>query len=281
LDARRKLMEEGIALYREAFEPKKWLKGTVSAVQPNGLYVSVIAGKDAFIPVAEMQAKFTVASEEGEGKMKPSPSFEPGKAVDFRVIRHSWQTDSFIASMMSYEESVAKKDASRGYDRAERAPRADRGDRGDSQRGPISAPPAAMSGGTAEQWEQSEAADGSNERLPVQSPELSKAAKKLAAKGYSFVDSSTATELNSWLAASSKDKATGSKVVVKNEKSFVVTIARGMDTKTIGQLTFAGKPDEKEMKEAAIELCKKEGELKAGKDHKGVTFMKNIITVKL
>merc|ERR1719253_1026090 len=99
-------MNEGIAVLRESFDPKKWRKGSVSAVQANGLHVSVIPGKDAFIPVSEMPTKFTDANEDGEGKRKPS--LEVGRTVDFRVIRHSWQTDSFVASMLSHEESVAR-----------------------------------------------------------------------------------------------------------------------------------------------------------------------------
>jgi len=259
MEARRRLMDEGIAVLRQSFDPKKLLKGSVSAVQANGVYVSIIAGKDAFVPIAEMPKRFTSKDEDSEGKAKPS--LEAGRMVEFRVIRYTWQTDSFLASMLSYEESVARSNSAR----------ADRGAR---------SAPAAINVAYA-----NDAAGSSHERLDTQPPlELSNTAKKLTEKGFSVVDSSTASDLNAWLAestAAQKNKASNSKVLVKNEKAFIVNIVRGMAGKVVGQLTLPTRFGEKEIKEAAIELVSKSGEIKAGQDHKGVTIAKNIITVKL
>jgi len=53
-----------------------------------------------------------------------------------------------------------------------------------------------------------------------------------------------------------------------------------MNSKVIGQITVTSKETEKEIKDAALELVRKEGELKAGQDHKGILISKNIINVK-
>jgi len=264
LQARHSLMEEGIAVLRGNYDPRKWMSGSISAVQGNGVYVSVVEGKDAFVPVAEMPESAISASTSADDD-RPKPNVQPGQAVQFRVIRHSWQTDSFVASMLSYEESVAKR-------------------RGGTLDGPRSAPSAAASLRTGPA-EPEQSATRSSERQAA-SPELSKTAKRFADKGFTVLDTSTASELNTWLQQSlleSKAAKTKLKMAAgaKTEKTYIVNIVRGMNGKVIGQLDMPTRASEQEVKNAAVEMVLKAGELKAGQDHKGVLIAKNIITVKL
>jgi len=92
--------------------------------------------------------------------------------------------------------------------------------------------------------------------------------------------------LNTWLQQSlleSKAAKTKLKMAAgaKTEKTYIVNIVRGMNGKVIGQLDMPTRASEQEVKNAAVEMVLKAGELKAGQDHKGVLIAKNIITVKL
>ncbi|CAL1147653.1 unnamed protein product, partial [Cladocopium goreaui] len=95
LDARRRKMEEGIEKLRENYNPNKVMVGFVSSVQKNGIFVSVIDGLDALIPLKELPSKFL--EEDGEVQ---KPTLAVGQAVQFRIIRYSWQSDGFVATMM-------------------------------------------------------------------------------------------------------------------------------------------------------------------------------------
>jgi len=118
-------------------------------------------------------------------------------------------------------------------------------------------------------------------------PEVS---KRLAQRGFAFVPNSAADELNAWLRKSIEDKQGKGKKKgvpeaaaggpVASDKKYIVNAVRGMNSKVVGQVTLPAKATDKEIKDAAVALIIKEGELKAGQDHKGVTFMKNIINVK-
>jgi len=230
--------------------------------------VSVVEGKDAFVPLGEMPEKI-VESAAGEDDLTSRPTLQVGQAVEFRVVRHSWQTDSFLASMLSYEESVARNRAARGQ-----------------SSGPRSVPPAARHAPVEPSSRLESAAGSSRERPRAASPEISRPPPKhLVQKGFSFVNSAAASELNAWLKASTQDsrnRSSSSKAGPKvNEKKYIINVVRGMNAKVIGQLTFPTRASEKEVKDAAVDLAIQDGQMKAGQDHKGVTIAKNIITVKL
>lgn len=234
LDARRRKMEEGIEKLRENYNPNKVMVGFVSSVQKNGIFVSVIDGLDALIPLKELPSKFL--EEDGEVQ---KPTLAVGQAVQFRIIRYSWQSDGFVATMMPAERSRSGAGADRGRPRQEEE---------------VERPP---------------------------SPDRSEGAKVWASKGYSVVSSEAALELNQWLRSKMEDKKSkkGSKAVVKSTVTYLVSIARGMNTKAVGSLDLEKNVSEKEVKQAAVELLQKDGHLKAGEQHKGVTITKNIINV--
>jgi len=253
--ARRVRMDEGIAVLRDNYNSKKWLSGRISAIQSNGVYVGVVEGQDALIPVAEIPDSLKLRGEDGDDggdKEGFRTSLRAGQQVEFRIVRYSWQSDSFAASMLSYEESVARNRAMRGGD------------------GPMSAPAAAE---------------------PLAAPAFSTgrlegSSKRWADMGFSVVDGDIAKELNEWLRGSNaeEDKKTkGKKPVAKaaeSERKFIVNFARGMNPKPVGQISVGMKATDKEIKDAAVALVTAEGELKAGQSHKGVIIAKNIITVK-
>jgi len=269
LDARHRCIEEGISALRENYNVRKWLSGKISAVQRAGAYVSVVEGKDAFVSISELPDKYKstedTADREGASGSNNGvvvSNLQVGQKVDFRVIRYSWQKDSFVASMLAYEESVAKRFS------------ADRG-------GPISAP----------------AAVPASARLRVSDKEVGKSPerphtnqgtvplKRLADKGFSIVTDSAATEVNTWLKQNTLDKlvasADGSKAGPKmTEKKFIINVVRGMNVHVIGQVTLPTKSSEQEIKNAVVEMVLKAGELKPGQDHKGITIAKNIVHVK-
>jgi len=239
LEARRRKMEQGIEHLRENYNPNKVMMGFVSSVQKNGVFVSVIDGQDALIPIKELPQKFL--EKDGEAALKPT--LEVGQAVHFRIIRYSWQTDGFTASMLPLETRSRTSTAPAG------APR----------------------------YQQEELV----ERAP--SPDRSASAKVWAAKGYSVITNEAAMELNQWLKSKMEDKKSkkGSKAVLKTTVTYLVSIARGMNTKAVGSIDLEKNVSEKEVKQAAVELLQKDGHLKAGEQHKGVTITKNIISVKL
>jgi len=236
LEARRRKMEGGIEHLRENYNPNKVMMGFVSSVQKNGVFVSVIDGQDALIPIKELPQKFL--EKDGEAALKPT--LEVGQAVHFRIIRYSWQTDGFTASMLPLETRSRT-----------------------SVPGP--------------RFQQEEVV----ERAP--SPDRSASAKVWAAKGYSVITNEAAMELNQWLKSKMEDKKSkkGSKAVLKTTVTYLVSIARGMNTKAVGSIDLEKNVSEKEVKQAAVELLQKDGHLKAGEQHKGVTITKNIISVKL
>ncbi|CAK9065713.1 unnamed protein product [Durusdinium trenchii] len=242
LDARRRKMEERIDQLKENYSPNKLMVGFVSSVQKNGIFVSVIDGLDALIPIKELPAKFLVPAESPEaskGQMKPS--LEVGQAVQFRLIRYSYQSDGFTASMLPPENRTRP---------ARQRP----------------------TGGFEEELE----------RPP--SPDNSALGKAWAAKGYSAVSTEAAAELNEWLRSKMEDKKSkkGSKSAVKStQNTYLVSILRGMNTKAVGSIDLEKNISEKEIKQAAVDLLQKQGHLKAGEQHKGVTITKNIINVKL
>eukprot|EP00927_Polykrikos_kofoidii_P014666 TRINITY_DN1646_c0_g1_i2.p1 TRINITY_DN1646_c0_g1~~TRINITY_DN1646_c0_g1_i2.p1 ORF type:complete len:690 (+),score=127.58 TRINITY_DN1646_c0_g1_i2:547-2616(+) len=273
LEARRRHIEEGIAVLRDSFDTKKWLSGGVSAVQDGGAYVSVIEGKDAFVPINEIPDCHLVHDrvdvDENESAKPPNrsgsarPGLQLGQLVEFRVLRYSWQTDSFVASMLSYDESVAKRRAAQK-----------------SQEPPKSRSLQVTAGDTGERSPQLVASP------PKDPPRQDKALARLAAKGFSVLDDSSAKQLNDWIrqnaeAKRAQAKGGSSKAGPKStDRKFIVSVAKGMNVKVIGQLTMPSKASEKELKDAAVELASKEGELKSGGDHKGVTVFKNTVTVK-
>eukprot|EP00929_Paragymnodinium_shiwhaense_P104654 TRINITY_DN6925_c0_g2_i3.p1 TRINITY_DN6925_c0_g2~~TRINITY_DN6925_c0_g2_i3.p1 ORF type:complete len:1343 (+),score=341.67 TRINITY_DN6925_c0_g2_i3:90-4118(+) len=105
LENRRQEVEAGIQKLRENVDPRKWLTGRVSTVQSTGIYVGVAEGKDAFIPTSELTPEYAGS------KDSLRPDLEAGETIDFRVIRHVEQSDIFYGSMLSYEESVARRRA--------------------------------------------------------------------------------------------------------------------------------------------------------------------------
>merc|ERR1712187_168928 len=97
---------------------KNWISGKVSAVQNTGAYVGIVEGKDAFVPLGEMPKSCVtqedVAADEAGGKGRPGLTV--AQKVEVRIVRYNWQTDSFLASMLPYEESVARRRVARGYE---------------------------------------------------------------------------------------------------------------------------------------------------------------------
>lgn len=270
IDVRRRMMEEGIAVLRESYDPKKWVSGPISAVQATGAYVSVVEGKDAFIPIAEIPEDRVMSgggSKDNTINGGTRIDLHVGEVVQFRVVRHSWQTDSFSASMLSYEESVARYRANRGLPPAN---------------GPRSAPAAARSTSIGLLGARGPDAASSHDRS--RSQDMTKHTERWAHKGFSVVESSTADELNAWLRTNTEErkaKSSGGKAGPKvSEKKYIVSVVRGMTSKVLGQITMPTRASEKEVKDAAVQLVSKSGELKAGQEHKGVTIAKNIITVK-
>eukprot|EP00435_Cladocopium_sp_Y103_P065355 s278_g27.t1 len=216
----------------------QWPDGLQSlTVQKNGVFVSVIDGLDALVPLKELPPKFLI-EDDGEAGKVVKPTLEVGQAVQFRIIRYSWQSDGFTASMMPLAERSRSGPGARGRPRQEEE---------------LDRPP---------------------------SPDRSEGAKVWAAKGYSVVSSEAALELNQWLRSKMEDKKSkkGSKAVVKSTVTYLVSIARGMNTKAVGSLDLEKNVSEKEVKQAAVELLQKDGHLKAGEQHKGVTITKNIIS---
>ncbi|CAE7236996.1 FAP100, partial [Symbiodinium pilosum] len=98
IEERRRHMEDRIEQLRENYNPAKWLVGFVSAVQPNGVYVSVIDGQDARIPLKEMPEKFLKSEPRGnmtedKGVLSEiKPTVEVGQAIQFRIVRYSWES---------------------------------------------------------------------------------------------------------------------------------------------------------------------------------------------
>lgn len=277
IDARRRMIEEGIALLRESYDSRKWLSGRVSAVQPTGAYVSVVEGKDALVPLAEMPEKFLTGAGEGKGgepgaegarREDSKVNLQVGQSVQFRVVRYAWQSDAFYASMLSYEESVARRNAARGMPPGP---------------GPRSTPAAVRASSIDPSVLRDPAASSSRDR--ARSIDAPKDSQRWANKGFSIVNSSAADELNAWLRQSTEDKKLTGKAgkagVKSSDRKFIVNVVRGMNSKVVGQITLPMKASDKEVKDAALSLVTKEGELKAGQDHKGVAIAKNIINVKV
>ncbi|CAE7217795.1 FAP100 [Symbiodinium microadriaticum] len=238
LEARRRNMEEKIEQLRENYNPAKWIIGFVSAVQPNGVYVSVIDGQDARIPLKELPEKFLMPAEDGSGEAKPT--LEIGQAVQFRLVRYSWGSESFAASMLPV---VERQQRTRERDRP---------------------------------------TDFEAERPP--SPDRSAGAKAWAAKGYSVVTHEAAVELNGWIRSRIEEKKStkGSKALIKtSNKTYLVSVVRGMNTKAVGSIDVEKNVSDKEVKQAAVDLLFKQSLLKAGEQHKGIVITKNIISIKL
>ncbi|CAE7039292.1 FAP100 [Symbiodinium sp. CCMP2592] len=238
LEARRRNMEEKIEQLRESYNPAKWIIGFVSAVQPNAVYVSVIDGQDARIPLKDLPEKFLMPAEDGSGEAKPI--LEIGQAVQFRLVRYSWGSESFAASMLPVAE------------RQQRTRERDRPTELEAERPP--------------------------------SPDRSEGAKAWAAKGYSVVTHEAAVELNGWIRSSIEEKKStkGSKALVKtSNKTYLVSVVRGMNTKAVGSIDVEKNVSDKEVKQAAVDLLFKQSLLKAGEQHKGIVIAKNIISIKL
>jgi len=267
LEARRRCIEDGIAALRDNYNARKWLSGKISAVQSAGAYVSVVEGKDAFMPISELPEKYTSAKDTGDREGASGKSsgvivgnLQVGQKVDFRVIRYNWQRDSFVASMLSYEESVAKRLGGGG---------------------PMTAPAAVPASSRLQVSEKDVAWSPERPHANQSTVPL----KRLADKGFSIVTDSAATEVNAWLKQNTLEKmvaaAEGSKAGPKmTEKKFIINVVRGMNVKTLGQVTLPTKSSDQEIKSAAMEMVFKECELKPGQDHKGITIAKNIVHVK-
>lgn len=253
LEARQCLMKEGIAVLRNNFEPRKWRTGRISSVNERGVHVSLCPGKDAYIPASEILEKFWAKQEGDEPEDEGATGglrLELGQTVEFRVTKFSWENDAFTASMLSLEDSQARR-------------RNTRGEFGDD--GPRSAPAAARTTGAEEE-------------------EVREQHARLSQKGFSIVDSRTADELNSWLKQNTEErkaKESGGKMAKSNDQKFMVCAAKGANSKSIGQVSLPKSASEKEVKEAALALAVKSGQLNNPKDHKGVLIQKNVITVKV
>eukprot|EP00747_Dinoflagellata_sp_TGD_P119896 gnl/TRDRNA2_/TRDRNA2_173113_c1_seq2.p1 gnl/TRDRNA2_/TRDRNA2_173113_c1~~gnl/TRDRNA2_/TRDRNA2_173113_c1_seq2.p1 ORF type:complete len:1373 (+),score=267.94 gnl/TRDRNA2_/TRDRNA2_173113_c1_seq2:20-4138(+) len=273
---RRRGIEAGAAWLRDNYDPRAWVSGRVSALQPTGAYVSVVEGRDAFVPLAEISAQYTEPVGEeggsgasGDGTSALRPKLQIGQTIQFRVIRHSWQSDSFTASMLSYDESVKRHRAAQNVQTSSVT----------SSRSPASATTRARSA------EPVLSGTGAAESTLAETPAPAKIPKHLAAKGFSIVDTARANELNEFLKAktaeSGKKASAGGQA---RERKYIINLVRGMNSKVIGNLTFATKCSEKEIKEAAIALAIKEGKgamlVKSEADIKGVSFAKNMIHVK-
>mmetsp|Transcript_37045 Transcript_37045/g.85535 ORF Transcript_37045/g.85535 Transcript_37045/m.85535 type:complete len:1105 (+) Transcript_37045:43-3357(+) len=265
-EARRRSMEAGIDKLRNGFDVKRWITGRVSTVQANGVYVGIVEGKDAFVPVSEMPTSMTKAMWADDKASLRQPAVSTGASVELRVIRYNWDNDSFVGSMLNFEESMAKRKAKVGTDDGART----------SESRSASQQTYSYSQGSA-------AKDTVVEKLPELS---SKTAERLAAKGFTIVNPSRAAELNAYVKRDLVEKGATSgrggaaKVAKAADKQYIVNVARGMNTKVIGNVTVAKNVSEKEVKEAALELALKDGHLKAENENKGITISKNIITVK-
>jgi len=254
IQARRIQMDEGIAVLRTEFDKKRFMHGKVSSVSEKGAYVCVLPGKDAFVSKSELPVGVLPKA----GAEDQRPNFKVGQGVQFRIIRYDWDRDTFYASMLDMEESIARAKAARAA-------------RGDFGGGATSAPPAAEA---------------------IARPEVAPKSitKRLVDKGFHVVDAAAAAELNAWLKEQTEEKnnkgnkkkalAKTAEVAKEAEKSFIVNVVKGMTSKCVGQLTVGAKAEDKEIKDGALKLVLAEGTLAAGQQHKGVTILKNIITVK-
>jgi len=268
LEARRRKIEDGITYLRDNWDPEKWMTGIVSLIREDGVYVGVVEGKDALIPIKEMPEQLigSDTSDIKDGKEAvQKPLLKIGQEIRFRVIRHNLQSDNFTASMLSSEESLGRSRSSRGRpsDSRETTTRKEPRQRRASEEDEI-------------------------DRAP--SPDRSEGSKVWADKGFSVVNSSAADELNAWLRSKIEEKKGGGKksaapstaVPVKaSEKTYVVNVSSGMNTKVLGNVMMDAKGTDKELKQLAIDLVTKEGLIKSGQTHKGVTITKNIVTVKV
>eukprot|EP00928_Gymnodinium_smaydae_P022749 TRINITY_DN19000_c0_g1_i1.p1 TRINITY_DN19000_c0_g1~~TRINITY_DN19000_c0_g1_i1.p1 ORF type:complete len:1164 (-),score=208.75 TRINITY_DN19000_c0_g1_i1:47-3538(-) len=290
LDARRTRMEEGVKILRDTYDPKKWLSGRVSTVQGNGVYVGVIEGKDAFLPAFELPEHLQGGGGDvEEGDEVSRPRLSQGQTVQVRVVSYSWQNDTFLASMLSYEDSVARRRAARGLpdDKPSSAPPAAAARSRDERKNNGSRGSPSDTYGVDDRGS-SERVDNKRQLLrepmpPVRPKTMSKTLERLAAKGFSVLDEEDAQELNSYLRKGSdekKDSKSSKAAPNKTERQYIVNVVRGMSSKVVGYLSFANKCSEKEMKDGAVKMVLDSGEIKAGHDHKGVTITKNQINVK-
>eukprot|EP00930_Biecheleria_cincta_P035027 TRINITY_DN2412_c2_g1_i1.p1 TRINITY_DN2412_c2_g1~~TRINITY_DN2412_c2_g1_i1.p1 ORF type:complete len:1289 (-),score=332.26 TRINITY_DN2412_c2_g1_i1:65-3505(-) len=252
LEQRRQRMDAAIDHLRENYSPQKWMFGRVSTVRSDGVFVGVIDGLDALLPLKEIPAKHITIDAEGDkegGEATQRPAFEIGQVLKFRVIRHSLQTDRFSVSMLPYEDSWNRSRSSR---------------EGAGQRS-------------------GQRDDDEFTRAP--SPDRSDAAKPWASKGFSVVSSEAADELNAWMkskmeAKSTKKNSKAAQGAASSERTYVVSVARGMNTKAVGNVTVDKTADEKEIKQAVMDVLYKTGQLKSGENHKGMVILKNVINVK-
>lgn len=332
MEARRCQIEAEIAFLRDTYDPRQWLSGQVSAVQPHGILVSVVEGKDAFVALREMPDSVLLA-----GSDSPT-TLRVGDKADFRVVRYRSDTDSFLASMLSFEDSVAKSRAARGLPPAQpvppaarsasRDPPGGRGGEGGERRGrastgsvgdggkpdrlqstPPSAGHSASSGGQQGRPRSTPPATGQSEQLKVAtfaSPTLGlKTGGTSAGAGGGGKPDRLQTAGSSSTASSAYWKgherlrptppAAGQTKQPKGaakggssqlapqtaDRVFIVNAVRGMSSKVIGQLTMPRKASENEIKDAAADMALKNGDLKPGQDHKGITISKNLIHVKV
>eukprot|EP00929_Paragymnodinium_shiwhaense_P104644 TRINITY_DN6922_c0_g1_i1.p1 TRINITY_DN6922_c0_g1~~TRINITY_DN6922_c0_g1_i1.p1 ORF type:complete len:1242 (+),score=362.33 TRINITY_DN6922_c0_g1_i1:111-3836(+) len=290
--ARKRLMEQAIADLRETWDSKRWITGRVSAVQANGVFINIVAGKDALLPIAEipdsaLQAATIVPdigaleseNKEQEGQER-RPKLVLDQRIEVRIVRHNWTADTFLVSMLTYDESVARRKAAKGEEPRDKAAEDDskkeKKEKAQRKKPDIYQVP---------EDREFEFALVSKDRIPKKSY-----LQRLSDKGFSIINDEAAEKLNSYLRQKAEEKngskpkgaakaAAAAPQIV--EKNYVVNVARGMNLKTIGQVTLPGKPEEKELKQAAVKLAQEEGELQAGQQHKGVTLAKNILTIKL
>jgi len=275
LAQRKAAIEAGIDRLRKGYDPKKWMSGRVSTAQANGIYVGVVEGKDAFVPVSEMPDEVTRPMYDNDkGKLR-KPVITAGSAVELRVIRHSWESDSFIGSMLSFEDSVAKRNAKRGPTTNKAKVQAQTAAAAAADSPFAGATPKLDPIGPAE----------ASEPTPALQELDSKTAERLAAKGFTIVKPSVAAELNAFVKRDLAEKRAangrgGPKMAKSADKQYIVNFTRGMNSKVIGNLTFARNVSDKEVKDGALKLALKDGHLKAETESKGVTISKNIVTVK-
>lgn len=269
IEARRREMEHGIAVMREGFDQRRWLSGRVSTLQASGAYVSLVEGKDAFVPVSEMPGGGFHASGGKASGDDARPTLQMGQRINYRVIRHSRQNDTFVASMIPYEESVARNCAARG----------------DPQRSTSASSTARSNAGRITLGAASRSVSVPRPRSATQGePQaLDQAAQRWANKGFTVISGSAADELNDWLRQGSDQvgrKSSQREGPRPTERKFIVNIVRGMTSKVVGQVALPARASEQEVKDAALEMTLAQGLIKKGKERTSITVGRNTVTVK-
>ncbi|CAK0853764.1 unnamed protein product, partial [Prorocentrum cordatum] len=121
-------------------------------------------------------------------------------------------------------------------------------------------------------------AASSGDRAPR--AELPKHLRRWADRGFSVVSSADAEQLNAWLRHGAEDGRGDARGAKGLDKKYIVQVVRDKATKGIGTLSLASSLTERDVKDAAVALAVKEGQLKSREESKGVQIARNVVSVR-